>query len=173
MPPSSKPDPWLLYRKPRPGARVRFFCFPHAFSVARRPAPRLERERVDDLVRELVAFVQPELDRAGVITRLDLGAELPEVELDESQLRQALLNLIRNAREAMPRGGEIGVGVVRVGPSVEIRVDDTGAGVPEALRATIFDPFFTTKQRGTGLGLAVTRESHQSWRASSMLSLHL
>lgn len=127
-------------------------------SVARRPAPRLERERVDDLVRELVAFVQPELDRAGVVTRFDLDAELPEVELDESQLRQALLNLIRNAREAMPGGGEIGVGVVRVGPAVEIRVDDTGAGVPEALRATIFDPFFTTKQRGTGLGLAVTRE---------------
>ena len=127
-------------------------------SVARRPAPRLERERVDDLVRELVAFVKPELDRAGVIPRLDLDAELPEVDLDESQLRQALLNLIRNAREAMPRGGELGIVVVRAGPSVEIRVDDTGAGVPEELRATIFDPFFTTKQRGTGLGLAVTRE---------------
>jgi signal transduction histidine kinase len=127
-------------------------------SVARRPAPRLELERVDDLVRELFAFVKPELDRAGVTARLDLDAELPEVELDESQLRQALINLIRNAREAMPRGGELGIGVARVGPSVEIRIDDEGAGEPEELRASIFDPFFTTKQRGTGLGLAVTRE---------------
>jgi signal transduction histidine kinase len=95
------------------------------------------------------------------------------VDLDEAQLRQALLNLIRNAREAMPKGGDLIVGVARAPaadggsasrppsespPTVEICVDDTGAGVPEELRASIFDPFFTTKQRGTGLGLAVTRE---------------
>ena len=72
----------------------------------------------------------------------------------------------------MPKGGELVVGVARAPgakgprsrpppaepPGVEIRVDDDGAGVPEELRASIFDPFFTTKQRGTGLGLAVTRE---------------
>ncbi|MFT3774085.1 MAG: ATP-binding protein [Minicystis sp.] len=127
-------------------------------SVARRPRPRLEREHVDDLVRELHAFMKPELDRASVTSKLDIDDDLPEVELDESQLRQALINLLRNAREAMPKGGEITIGVVRAGTNVEIRVDDTGAGVPEELRASIFDPFFTTKQRGTGLGLAVTRE---------------
>jgi len=130
-------------------------------SVARRPQPHLELERVDDLARELCAFVRPELDRAGVTLRVDADADLPEVELDEAQIRQALLNLIRNAREAMPRGGELGVSVVHAAPpepQVEIRVDDEGAGVPEELRASIFDPFFTTKQRGTGLGLAVTRE---------------
>jgi signal transduction histidine kinase len=131
-------------------------------SVARRPRPRLERDRVDDVVRELCAFVQPELDRAGVSLRVETEADLPEVELDEAQLRQALLNLIRNAREAMSKGGELAVEVARVAGDevggVEIRVDDTGVGVPEGLRASIFDPFFTTKQRGTGLGLAVTRE---------------
>jgi signal transduction histidine kinase len=133
-------------------------------SVARRPRPHLERERVDDLVRELCAFVRPELDRAGVTLRVHTDSDLPEVELDEAQLRQALLNLIRNAREAMPKGGELSVEVVLVRGDdggtgvVEIRVDDTGAGVPKELRASIFDPFFTTKQRGTGLGLAVTRE---------------
>jgi signal transduction histidine kinase len=128
-------------------------------SVARRPRPRLEPERVDDLVRELCAFVRPELDRASVDLRVETDPDLPEVELDEAQLRQALLNLIRNAREAMAKGGELVVSVVRgEDGAVEIRVDDTGAGVPEELRASIFDPFFTTKQRGTGLGLAVTRE---------------
>jgi two-component system, NtrC family, sensor kinase len=129
-------------------------------SVARRPRPRLERESVGDLVRELCAFVRPELDRAGVTLHVEAEAELPEVELDEAQLRQALLNLIRNAREAMPKGGDLTVSVAREadGTAVEIRVDDTGEGVPEELRASIFDPFFTTKQRGTGLGLAVTRE---------------
>jgi signal transduction histidine kinase len=129
-------------------------------SVARRPRPRLERERVDDLVRELCAFVRPELERAGVALRVDTAEDLPEIELDEAQLRQALLNLIRNAREAMPKGGDLAVEVAHAAESggVEIRVDDTGSGVPEELRASIFDPFFTTKQRGTGLGLALTRE---------------
>jgi len=135
-------------------------------SVARRPRPRLERERVDDLVRELYAFIKPELDRAGVTARLEVDDDLPEVDLDESQLRQALLNLIRNAREAMPKGGEIVVSVARRGDTVEIRVDDGGGGVPEDLRASIFDPFFTTKQRGTGLGLAVTREIVEAHRGT-------
>jgi len=129
-------------------------------SVARRPAPHLERERVDDLVRELCAFLRPELDRANVRLEIEVQEGLPEVDLDESQLRQALVNLIRNAREAMPKGGTLTVSVARAesGDGVEIRIDDEGAGVPEELLATIFDPFFTTKQRGTGLGLAVTRE---------------
>lgn len=128
-------------------------------SIARRPTPRLERERVDDLVRELTAFVRPELDRASVALRLDLEPDLPEIPVDEAQLRQALLNLIRNAREAMQSRGELGIGVRRaLGGGVEITVDDTGPGIPDDVRASIFDPFFTTKQRGTGLGLAITRE---------------
>ncbi|AGP41138.1 sensor histidine kinase [Sorangium cellulosum] len=126
-------------------------------SVARRPRPQLVPERVDDLVQELVAFVRPELDRAGVAVRVEVE-EGPEILLDESQLRQALLNLLRNAREAMPKGGEIVVSVRFSGGAATIAVDDTGPGVPEELRASIFDPFFTTKQRGTGLGLAVTRD---------------
>ncbi len=128
-------------------------------SVARRPRPQLERERAEDLVRELCAFVRPELDRAGVKLQIVEDGDLPEVDLDESQLRQALLNLIRNAREAMPKGGELVVSVRNAaGGVVEIHVDDDGPGIPEDVRASIFDPFFTTKQRGTGLGLAVTRE---------------
>lgn len=128
-------------------------------SVARRPRPQLEREKAEDLVRELFSFVRPELDRAGVKSRIEEDASLPEVDLDESQLRQALLNLIRNAHEAMPQGGELVVSVRHAADGgVEIDVDDDGPGIPEDVRASIFDPFFTTKQRGTGLGLAVTRE---------------
>ncbi len=127
-------------------------------SVARRPAPRLEPERVDDLVEELVAFVRPELERNGVRVRVEASGDGLEIPLDEAQLRQALLNLIRNAREAMPKGGEVAIGVRGEGGAVVITVDDTGPGIPEELRASIFDPFFTTKQRGTGLGLAVTRD---------------
>lgn len=128
-------------------------------SVARRPRPQLERERLDDLVRELLAFVEPELKKANVRAHIDTDDPMPEVELDDAQLRQALLNLVRNAREAMPGGGDLHVAVRAIEPSaVEIVVEDTGVGIPEEVIGSVFDPFFTTKARGTGLGLAVTRE---------------
>jgi two-component system NtrC family sensor kinase len=128
-------------------------------SVARRPRPRFARERLDDLARELCAFVGPELARAGVRAHVETDDALPEVEVDDSQLRQALLNLVRNAREAMPSGGDIFVRVRAIEPAAaEIAVEDTGVGIPESVIANVFDPFFTTKARGTGLGLAVTRE---------------
>lgn len=135
-------------------------------SVARRPRPTLSRERADDLVRELGAFVRIELDRAGVSLAIETEPDLPELELDESQLRQAMLNLIRNAREAMQQGGSLTVSVARRGANVEICVDDTGPGIPDDVRQSIFDPFFTTKQRGTGLGLAVTREIIEAHRGT-------
>jgi signal transduction histidine kinase len=128
-------------------------------SVARRPRPRFVRERLDDLARELLAFVGPELTRAGVRAHIETDEGMPEVELDDSQLRQALLNLVRNAREAMPNGGDLRVCVRAIEPAaVEVTVDDTGVGIPDEMIANVFDPFFTTKARGTGLGLAVTRE---------------
>lgn len=128
-------------------------------SVARRPRPVLERESLEDLVRELLAFVRLELGKAKVEAVIDVEPGVPDIRIDESQLRQALLNLVRNAREAMPEGGTLRVGIARaVGGGVDLTVDDTGAGIPDDVRASIFDPFFTTKQRGTGLGLAVTRD---------------
>jgi two-component system NtrC family sensor kinase len=128
-------------------------------SVARRPRPRFARERLDDLARELLAFVGPELSRAGVRAHIETDDAMPEVDFDDSQLRQALLNLVRNAREAMPTGGDLSVRVRAIEPAAaEITVEDTGVGIPESVIGSVFDPFFTTKARGTGLGLAVTRE---------------
>ncbi|EYF06715.1 sensor histidine kinase [Chondromyces apiculatus] len=127
-------------------------------SVARRPRPQLEPERLQDLVEEFTAFVLPELQRSQITLRVEADASAPEVRVDEAQLRQALLNLVRNAREAMSNGGTIVIAIHQRDDSAEITIDDTGPGIPEELRASVFDPFFTTKQRGTGLGLAVTRD---------------
>jgi two-component system NtrC family sensor kinase len=128
-------------------------------SVARRPRPRFVRERLDDLVRELLAFVEPELRRAAVRAHIESDDAMPEVDLDDSQLRQALINLVRNAREAMPSGGDLFVRIRTLEPAAaEIVLEDTGIGIPESVIGSVFDPFFTTKARGTGLGLAVTRE---------------
>jgi signal transduction histidine kinase len=128
-------------------------------SIARRPAPTLEPESVADLVRELMAFVRPELERGDVRHRLALDEDLPDVPINEAQIRQALLNLVRNARETMTEGGELVVSAAKAaGGGVDVVLEDDGPGIPEDVRASVFDPFFTTKQRGTGLGLAVTRE---------------
>lgn len=125
--------------------------------VARLPQPRMEAEDVVAAVRDIVEFARRDVERAGCTLELDLAPELPPALFDDAQLRQALLNLLRNAREAMPSGGPIDVRVAAEGMSVVIEVNDRGGGVPEAIRGRVFDPFFSTKGEGTGLGLAITR----------------
>jgi len=126
-------------------------------SLARPIHPRLEPERIGDIVGDVLTFVGPELERAGVTIEQRLE-QVPEVLADEAQIRQVLTNLIRNAREAMSKGGSIRVAVSETEGHVRLVVEDEGPGIPEELRQNIFDPFFTTKSQGTGLGLAVTRQ---------------
>jgi len=126
--------------------------------VARLPSPRMEAEDVAALVRDVAGFVKLEMDRAGCTVNVEVADKVPPALFDEAQLRQALLNLLRNAREAMPSGGAIDVGVRAEGMSVGITVDDRGSGISDEVRARIFDPFFSTKGEGTGLGLAITRQ---------------
>ncbi len=125
--------------------------------VARLPQPRMEAEDVAASVREIVAFARPEIENAKCSADLVVDDDLPPALFDEAQLRQALLNLLRNAREAMPGGGPIEVRVEAEGMSVVIGVGDRGGGIPEEIRSRVFDPFFSTKGEGTGLGLAITR----------------
>jgi len=92
-----------------------------------------------------------------VILELDT-TEAPVAEVDPDQLVQVVTNLVNNAVEAMPRGGRLRLGAHLRGGEAVLRVEDSGTGIPEALRERIFEPLFTTKQigKGTGLGLAVT-----------------
>lgn len=126
--------------------------------VARLPQPRMESEDLAATVREIVDFAKPEMDRAGLEVALHIDRDVPPTLFDEGQIRQAVLNVLRNAREAMPSGGRIDVYVRADGMSVVIGVDDRGSGIPEEVRSRIFDPFFSTKGEGTGLGLAITRQ---------------
>lgn len=127
--------------------------------VAKRPTLRLEQESFTDFVHEVLDFLGPELSRANIDYAVEVEEPLPQVAFDESQMRQALLNLLGNAREAMsPEGGKL---LVRLSPTeggLRLSIDDTGPGLSEEARARIFEPFFTTKPRGTGLGLMVTRQ---------------
>jgi two-component system, NtrC family, sensor kinase len=131
-------------------------------SVARRHPLRLEEEDIAEVVREACDFMRGDLRRHGVEARLELGRELPPVRVDEAQIKQALFNLLRNAREAMPGGGTVVVGVREGdrsnGGGVEVTIDDEGTGIDPETRERLFEPFFTTKSHGTGLGLAITRQ---------------
>ncbi len=126
--------------------------------VARLPSPRMEAEDVAALVRDVVSFTKKEMERAQCTVNVEVAEKAPPALFDEAQLRQALLNLLRNAREAMPSGGAIDVAVRAEGMSVVVTVDDRGSGISDEVRARIFDPFFSTKGEGTGLGLAITRQ---------------
>src|SRR3954447_663584 len=128
---------------------------------ARLPKPQVTRADLNETVRDLLDFVRPELEAGGVQVTTSLVPELPRVIADVAQLRQLLLNLLRNAREAMPSGGTLHVASRGARNSVEVEVHDTGPGIPPERMARIFDPFFTTKARGTGLGLAMAQEIAQ------------
>jgi signal transduction histidine kinase len=127
---------------------------------ARLPRPKLEREDLGAIVTGVLEFSRAELSQAGIALTIDVAAGLPEVAADEAQLRQALLNLVRNAREAMPEGGRLEVVVAaREGAGqVVVSVADSGPGIAAAHLGQIFDPFFSTKERGTGLGLALVHQ---------------
>ena len=126
---------------------------------ARLPKPVFAREDLSEILSDLVEFLGPELSSGGIRVKLDLAPALPAVRADEGQLRAAFLNLLRNSREAMPRGGEVTV-TTRLSwdGSIEALVRDTGGGIPAEALPRIFDPFYSTKERGTGLGLAFTQQ---------------
>jgi signal transduction histidine kinase len=126
---------------------------------ARVPVPDGERQRteVHDLLSEILDFSSEE-DRArniAVETRW-VGQDL-FVKGERSRLKQAFLNVLKNAREAMPRGGRLVVETEVRDNTYRIRFSDNGHGMNESMRGRTFQPFFTTKTNGTGLGLMLTR----------------
>jgi two-component system NtrC family sensor kinase len=132
-------------------------------SVARRDDPKFEREDLAVVLREAAAFVTPDLLRHDIQLLVETDPDLPEVWVDEAQIRQVIYNLVRNARQAMPRGGTVTLTARNAPLGVELRIADTGVGIPKEARSQLFEPFFTTKSEGTGLGLAISRrmvESH-------------
>ncbi|MGH7824466.1 MAG: sensor histidine kinase [Candidatus Binatia bacterium] len=108
------------------------------------------------LITELISSLQAQYATHGVCVQLDAPPHLPSIAVDQQKFRQALLNLFKNAVEAMPQGGVLAVRVYRSRRIVCVEVQDSGMGIPEGV--DIFEPFATTKSGGTGLGMAVVRQ---------------
>ncbi len=123
--------------------------------------------RVNDVVHEALRLVHPLL-RDNILLALNLGDHLPPIHGDSSQIEQVLVNLIVNAVDAMPAGGELQVstarslqpqracGLEKLQEFVSIAIGDTGVGIPDELQSAVFEPFFTTKPKGKGTGLGLS-----------------
>jgi signal transduction histidine kinase len=115
---------------------------------------RLEATQLADILREVVEVAQPQLRKSKVEVAQLLPIDVPEVYVDRGLLKQALMNLVLNAVDAMPNGGKLQLVLSRRGEMAEISVGDTGKGIPPENRQKIFQLFFTTRPGGSGIGLA-------------------
>ena len=127
---------------------------------ARMPTAKLASERVNPLVTALVDFVREDLAARGVELVRELAPSDPTARIDGAQIRQCLINLVRNATDAVVAGGggKVTVRTRPAGSRVEIIVEDTGVGIPADVLPKLFDPFFSTKEGCSGLGLALTQQ---------------
>jgi PAS domain S-box-containing protein len=117
---------------------------------------RLEATQLADLLKEVLEIAQPQLQKANIQLAQLLPIDVPEVYVDRALLKQAVLNLVLNAAEAMPNGGQMRLVLSRRGEMAEITVGDTGKGISPENRQKIFQLFFTTRPGGSGIGLAST-----------------
>ena len=117
---------------------------------------RLEATQLADLLKEVMEVARPQLLKAHVEIAQLLPIGVPDVYVDRALLKQAVLNLVLNASEAMPNGGQLRLVLSRRGEMAEISVGDTGKGIPPENRQKIFQLFFTTRPGGSGIGLAST-----------------
>ncbi len=116
----------------------------------------LIRDRAEEVVQEVAELMNHEAEEHRITLITKFEPELPEVMIDRKHLKQALLNIIKNAIAAMPEGGTLTIALSTQNDELLIAVSDTGIGIPEELLAKIFEPYFTTKESGTGLGLTIT-----------------
>jgi two-component system, sporulation sensor kinase E len=128
------------------------------FLQAIRPAaPQLELVSLNEIVEKTLDLLKPELTNRGLSVKTRLARRLTAAPVDATQMQQVLVNLIKNAMQAMTRGGMLTLQTGEGADGVWVSVVDTGGGVPQEQINRIFEPFFTTKKKGTGLGLMIVQ----------------
>jgi PAS domain S-box-containing protein len=128
------------------------------FLQAIRPtAPQMKPSSLNDVITKTVELLRPELDNRGLNVKTRLDSRLPLAPLDATQIQQALVNLIKNAMQAMTKGGTLTLQTGQGSDGVWMSVADTGGGIPQEQINRIFEPFYTTKKKGSGLGLMIVQ----------------
>jgi len=144
------------------------------FLQAIRPTPpQLKPASLSDGVEETLTLLRPELDNRGLTVKEKLARQLPNAPLDAGQVQQVLVNLIKNAMQAMTRGGTLTLQTGEGSDGVWVSVADTGGGIAQEQINRIFDPFYTTKKKGTGLGLMIVQRIVRAHNGRIELESHV
>jgi signal transduction histidine kinase len=124
---------------------------------ARPPRGETDVCEVSSVLDMVLPVVKPEADATGIEIEAEPAGHLSPVRMGEDSLKEVLFNLVYNCIQAMPGGGRLKIESAERDGDVEVRISDTGPGIPEEIRDKIFEPFFTTKVSGTGLGLSIVK----------------
>ena len=128
------------------------------FLHAIRPTPpQMRLAPLNEVVTKTLELLKPELENRGVHVKTRLARELPLTPIDPTQIQQVLVNLIKNAIQAMTQGGTLTLQTGEGSDGVWVSVADTGGGIPQEQLNRIFEPFYTTKKKGSGLGLMIVQ----------------
>jgi PAS domain S-box-containing protein len=128
------------------------------FLNAIRPAaPQLKPASLNHVVEKTLELLKPELANRNLHVKTRLARQIPLTPIDATQIQQVLVNLIKNAMQAMTTAGTLSIQTGEGSEAVWVSVTDTGGGIPEEQLNRIFEPFFTTKKKGTGLGLMIVQ----------------
>jgi two-component system sensor kinase FixL len=125
-------------------------------TISRREKYDFQSTELAGLIDEIIKIQKPHFAQLNIEIEQLLPTDLPAVAVDKDKIKQALLNLVKNAVEAMPGGGKINIEACATENSVSIDITDTGTGIPLDIDA--FEPFMTTKKEGTGIGLVIVRQ---------------
>jgi two-component system, sporulation sensor kinase E len=126
------------------------------FLGAIRPAPlQLKMASLNDVVEKTLELLRPEIENRGLAVKPKLARQLTATPVDATQLQQVLVNLVKNAMQAMTTGGVLTLQTGETSEGVWVSVADTGGGIPQEQINRIFEPFYTTKKKGSGLGLMI------------------
>jgi len=135
-------------------------------SFARPTPPELKQEDVNEVIESVLALTAQSARSSRITVEQKLDRTIGKRDLDGGLLKQAFLNLVLNAIQAMPAGGRLTVRSDLRPGGIEVQIADTGAGITPENRKKLFSPFFTTKKEGTGLGLAITFRIIQNHRGA-------
>ncbi len=144
------------------------------FLQAIRPAPlQVKLTTLNEVVLKTLELLRPELDNRGITIKTKLARQLPATPIDPTQTQQALLNLVKNAMQAMTKGGTLTLQTGENADAVWVSVTDTGGGIPQEQLNRIFEPFYTTKKKGTGLGLMIVQRIVRAHNGRIELESHV
>jgi PAS domain S-box-containing protein len=128
------------------------------FLQAIRPAPlQLKMSSLNSVVKKTLELLRPEIENRGITIKIKLARHLTATPIDATQVQQVLVNLVKNASQAMTNGGTLTLQTGENADAVWVSVADTGGGIPQEQINRIFEPFYTTKKKGSGLGLMIVQ----------------